>query len=122
MKLTRLFDLIAYQISTYDKKLALARKENGAWITYSSRDVKEIVDNLSLAFIASGLVPGDKVAIISENRPEWNFVDLALQQVGVISVPMYPTISSGDYAYIFEHADVKLIFVGIKSFMKKLLR
>nr|MCU0401014.1 long-chain fatty acid--CoA ligase [Algoriphagus sp.] len=119
MKLTRLFDLIAYQISTYDKKMALARKENGAWITYSSRDVKEIVDNLSLAFIASGLVPGDKVAIISDNRPEWNFVDLALQQVGIISVPMYPTISSGDYAYIFDHADVKIIFVGDQVIYEK---
>lgn len=112
MELTRLFDLIPYQISKYDKKVALARKENGAWITYSSRDLKEIVDNLSLAFLNVGLVAGDKVAIISENRPEWNFVDLALQQIGAISVPMYPTITADDYAYIFDHAEVKVIFAG----------
>jgi long-chain acyl-CoA synthetase len=119
MNPTRLFDLIPYQISNFDKKLAFARKENGTWITYSSRDVKEIVDNLSLALMASGLVSGDKVAIISENRPEWNFVDLALQQFGAISVPMYPTITSADYSYIFDHADVKLIFVGDQVIYEK---
>jgi long-chain acyl-CoA synthetase len=119
MELTRLFDLIPYQISKYDKKVALARKENGAWITYSSRDLKEIVDNLSLAFLNVGLVAGDKVAIISENRPEWNFVDLALQQIGAISVPMYPTITADDYAYIFDHAEVKVIFVGDQGIYDK---
>lgn len=112
MKLTRLFDLIPYQISTYDKAVALARKEAGVWKTYSSKDLKRIVDNLSLAFLQSGIDSGDKVAIISENRPEWNFVDFALQQIGAISVPMYPTITSEDYAYIFDHAEVKMIFVG----------
>lgn len=112
MKLTRLFDLIPYQISTYDKAVALARKEAGVWKTYTSKDLKRIVDNLSLAFLQSGIDSGDKVAIISENRPEWNFVDFALQQIGAISVPMYPTITSEDYAYIFDHAEVKMIFVG----------
>lgn len=112
MELTRLFDLIPHQISTYDKAVALARKENGIWKTYSSKDLKRIVDNLSLAFLSGGINSGDKVAIISENRPEWNFVDFALQQIGAISVPMYPTITSEDYAYIFNHAEVKMIFVG----------
>jgi long-chain acyl-CoA synthetase len=112
MEIARLFDLIPHQIATYDKEVALARKEEGIWKTYSSRELKRIVDNLSLAFLSSGITTGDKVAIISENRPEWNFVDFALQQIGAISVPMYPTITSEDYAYIFDHAEVKLIFVG----------
>lgn len=119
MDLTRLFDLIPHQISNYDKAVSLARKEDGKWKTYTSKDLKRIVDNLSLAFIASGIVPGDKVAIISENRPEWNFVDFALQQIGAISVPMYPTITSGDYAYIFDHAEVKMIFVGDQEIYSK---
>ncbi|MFN3996610.1 AMP-dependent synthetase/ligase [Algoriphagus sp.] len=112
MNLTRIFDLIPHQISSYDKAVALARKEDGKWKTYSSKDLKQIVDNLGLAFLSSGITAGDKVAIISENRPEWNFVDFALQQIGAISVPMYPTITSEDYAYIFDHAEVKMIFVG----------
>lgn len=112
MQITRLFDLINHQIATYDKDVALARKENGEWKTYSSRDLKRIVDNLSLAFIKTGIIKDDKVAIISNNRPEWNFIDLALQQIGAISVPMYPTITVDDYNYIFHHAEVKKIFVG----------
>ncbi|NVK49715.1 MAG: long-chain fatty acid--CoA ligase [Cyclobacteriaceae bacterium] len=119
MDLQRLFDLIPYQIATYDKEVALSRKVDGEWKSYSSRDVKQIVDNLSLGFLAKGIGRDDKVAIISENRPEWNFIDLALQQIGAISVPMYPTISSEDYAYIFGHASVKMIFVGDATIYEK---
>lgn len=112
MKPSRLFDLIPYQIVTYDKEIAFAKKEGGRWKSFSSRDLKELVDNLSLAFLKAGLKKGKKVAIISENCPEWNFVDLALQQIGAISVPIYPTITSSDFEYIFDHAEVELIFVG----------
>ncbi|MCH6233857.1 AMP-dependent synthetase/ligase [Cognataquiflexum rubidum] len=119
MQITRLFDLINFQIATYDKKIALAQKINGSWKTYSSRDLKKIVDNLSLAFLETGIGKGDKVAIISDNRPEWNFIDLALQQIGAISVPMYPTISADDYNYIFHHAEVKKVFVGSQEIFEK---
>lgn len=119
MEIKRLFDLIPFQITKYDKEVTLAKKENGTWKTYSSRDVKEIVDNLSLAFINSGIGAGDKVAIISDNCPEWNFVDFALQQIGAVSVPMYPTITSDDYEYIFNHAEVKVIFVGNDEILQK---
>ncbi|MFC3879979.1 AMP-dependent synthetase/ligase [Algoriphagus namhaensis] len=119
MEIKRLFDLIPFQITKYDKEVTLAKKENATWKTYSSRDVKEIVDNLSLAFINSGIGAGDKVAIISDNCPEWNFVDFALQQIGAVSVPMYPTITSDDYEYIFNHAEVKTIFVGNEEILKK---
>lgn len=119
MDLKRLFDLIPYQISKYNKEVALSRKQDGQWITYSSRDLKSIVDSLSLGFLAKGIKSEDKVAIISDNRPEWNFIDLALQQIGAISVPMYPTISSEDYAYIFGHASVKMIFAGDHTIFEK---
>ncbi|TVP48534.1 MAG: long-chain fatty acid--CoA ligase [Mongoliibacter sp.] len=121
MTITRLFEIINYQIATYDKDVALAQKLEGEWKTYSSREVKKIVDNLGLAFLASGINKDDKVAIISNNRPEWNFVDLALQQIGAISVPMYPTISAEDYKYIFEHAEVKQVFVGDEEIYQKAL-
>jgi long-chain acyl-CoA synthetase len=119
MQITRLFDLINHQIATYDKDVSLAQKIEGKWKTYSSRELKKIVDNLSLAFLSSGIDKDDKVAIISNNRPEWNFIDLALQQIGAISVPMYPTISADDYNYIFQHAEVKKIFVGDREIFEK---
>lgn len=119
MKLARLFDLIPNQISTHDKKIAVSKKKNGDWIHFSSRDLKEISDNLSLAFIKHGIKAEDKVAIISENCPEWNFIDFALQQIGAVSVPMYPTISSEDYKFIFDHAEVKMVFVGDANIYEK---
>jgi len=119
MVLTRLFDLIPYQIEKYNKEIAFSRKEDGVWKTYSSKEAQRIIDELSLGFLAKGIHPGEKVAIISENRPEWNFIDLALQQIGVISVPMYPTITVADYEYIFDHADVKVIFAGDQTIYDK---
>lgn len=122
MELTRLFDLIPYQIQKFNKEIAFSRKEEGVWKTYSSKEVQVIIDELSLGFLAQGIQAGEKVAIISENRPEWNFIDLALQQIGVISVPMYPTITVADYAYIFDHAEVKVIFAGDQIIYDKALQ
>jgi long-chain acyl-CoA synthetase len=119
MTLSRLFDLIPYQLSTYNKEKALSKKEDGEWKSFSSKDIKEIVDTLSMAFLKVGVGAEDKVAIISHNCPEWNFVDFALQQIGAISVPMYPTITPDDYRYIFEHAEVKMIFVGDHDIFQK---
>jgi long-chain acyl-CoA synthetase len=122
MELTRLFDLIPYQIQRFNKEIAFSRKEEGVWKTYSSKEVQDIIDELSLGFLAQGIQAGEKVAIISENRPEWNFIDLACQQIGVISVPMYPTITVADYAYIFDHAEVKVIFAGDQTIYDKALQ
>ncbi|HSY62629.1 MAG TPA: long-chain fatty acid--CoA ligase [Cytophaga sp.] len=111
MTVTRLFDLIPQQIAKYPKADALATKENGTWITYSSARIQEIIDKVSIGFIKLGLKKDDKVAIISPNRPEWNFIDLGLQQIGAVSVPIYPTITVEDYRYIFDDAEVKMVFV-----------
>src|SRR6188508_2358893 len=111
MTATRLFDLIPQQIAKYPKDDALATKENGTWITYSSVRVQEIIDTVSIGFIKMGLQKDDKVAIISPNRPEWNFIDLGLQQIGAVSVPIYPTLTVEDYRYIFDDAEVKMVFV-----------
>ncbi|ABG60828.1 AMP-dependent synthetase/ligase [Cytophaga hutchinsonii] len=111
MAVTRLFDLIPQQIAKYPKQDALATKENGTWISYSSVRVQEIIDKVSIGFIKSGLQKDDKVAIISPNRPEWNFIDLGLQQIGAVSVPIYPTLTVEDYRYIFDDAEVKMVFV-----------
>lgn len=119
MKPTRLFDCLTFQLIEFRKDVCLSKKENGVWKIFSTADVKEIVDNLSLAFLKIGIHANDKVAIIANNCPEWNFVDLALQQIGAISVPMYPTISADDYSYIFDHADVKMIFVGDEVILDK---
>jgi len=111
MTVTRIFDLIPQQIAKYPKSDALATKENGTWITYSSARIKEIIDTVSIGLLKLGIQKDDKIAIISPNRPEWNFVDLGMQQLGAVSVPIYPTLTVEDFRYIFEDAGVKMVFV-----------
>lgn len=111
-KFTRLFDIIRYQNSNYPQPAALANKVNGKWREYSSSEVIQIMDQVSLGLMALGLKPGDKIANISPNRPEWNFIDLGVMQMGAVHVPIYPTITDADYKFILNHAEVKVLFVA----------
>ncbi len=112
MNVTRLFDLIPNQLEKHPLQVAFAGKENGKWITYSSADFKKYTDQVSFGLLAKGITPGDKIAIISNNRPEWNFTDLGVLQIGAIDVPVYPTISENDLKFILTDADVKIVFVS----------
>lgn len=87
------------------------QKRDGEWRKYSSAETLENIQTLALGLLELGLKPGEKVAIISGNRPHWNFVDFATQIIGGVTVPIYPTITIEDYEFIFENADVKFVFV-----------
>lgn len=116
---TRVFDFLYYQQKNGAIANALNYKQSGLWKGFSTDEVIQIVRELSLGLLASGLKAGDKVAIVSPNRPEWNFIDFACQQIGVITVPMYPTITVEDYEYIFGHAEVKMIFAADLELIEK---
>ena len=118
-EIKRLFDIPGYQLKKYPQEVCLAGKENGAWKKYSTQDYIKISNQLSHGLRKLGVQPGDKVAIISNNRPEWNFVDMATLKAGAIDVPMYPTISSADYKFIFNDAGVKFCFVSDKELLDK---
>ncbi|MEX0811730.1 MAG: long-chain fatty acid--CoA ligase [Chitinophagales bacterium] len=111
MEVSRLVDLLPYQLESNPQEKCLSYKVEGQWKSYSTKEVYEIVNKVSRAFVKYGLQPDDKVAIVSTNRPEWNFIDVGMLQAGVVNVPVYPTISSKDYKYIFNDASVKLVFV-----------
>ena len=121
MEPTRTFDLLTRIQSHYSGKTdVLAGKEAGKWRRYA---VKEYVDNcnwVSYALLSMGIKKGDKIAIISNNRPEWNFTDFGISQIGAISVPIYPTISSEEYAYILGHAEPRLVFISDKNLYEKI--
>ncbi len=119
MEVTRLFDLIPHQLSTKPLEVAFAGKENGEWKTFSSQDFKNIVDDISYGLMAKGVGKNDKIAIISNNRPEWNFADLGILQTGAVDVPIYPTISSHDLKFILEDSEVKFIFVSSEELFIK---
>lgn len=121
MEITRIFDLLPHYASSFKpKEDALAFKENGVWKKYSIGHYIQMVDNISSGLMALGIQKGDKIATITNNRPEWNFIDMAIMQVGAIHVPVYPTISQADYQYIFNHADIRLIFTAGEELGKKM--
>lgn len=117
---TRLFDILKYQEQKYPRFDCLNYKYNGNWRNYSTAEVNEIVDKVSKAFINAGIQKYDKIAIISNNRPEWNFIDNGMLQIGAVNVPVYPTISSAEYEYIFKEAEIKMAFVSDKNLYNKI--
>ena len=120
MEIKRIFDLLPNYLEKYpDQPVALAGKKDGAWRTYSIHEYIDLTDKLSYALIELGIEPGDKVAFIVSNRPEWNFIDMAVMQIGAINVPIYPTISQEDYHYILNDCEAKLVFLDGIAVMNK---
>lgn len=123
---TRLFDCIETHLKDSPGRTMLAGKENGNWKEYSTVEVAEIVDKLSSGLLYWGIGPGDlsiegrdKVAVIAKNRPEWVMLDLAVQRLGGVLVPIYPTISDIELEFILKDANVKLIFVNDQALFEK---
>jgi len=121
MEVTRIFDLIPRYKNTFSPKAdALAGKEDGQWIKHDINTYIETADNISYAFLKLGVQKGDKIATITQNKPEWNFLDTGILQVGAVHVPIYPTISESDYKYILRHAEVKYVFVSGQELLRKI--
>jgi long-chain acyl-CoA synthetase len=121
MEITRLFDLLGNYLEKYpNQKAALACKREGVWRKFSIQEYVELTNNISYGMLKMGIKPGDKVGIVSSNRPEWNMIDFAIMQIGAISIPIYPTISQDDYRHILNHAEMKMIFIEGKELGKKL--
>lgn len=117
---TRTFDILERGIEIYNGRTVLACKQNGGWIEYDIHRYTENVNNLSFGLLALGLKKGDKVATVSNNRPEWNFVDMAVSQTGMVHVPIYSTISNDEYKHILNHSESKIIFVENKALYEKI--
>jgi long-chain acyl-CoA synthetase len=122
----RLFDCLQQQLEKGGSPDMLAAKEGGVWRKYSTAEVKSIVDHLSAGLIARGYGKGDgslegrdKIAVLAKNRPEWMFLDLAVQQMGAILVPLYPTIHITDLEFILQDANVKAVFVNDEDLFHK---
>ncbi|MBN1463321.1 MAG: long-chain fatty acid--CoA ligase [Paludibacteraceae bacterium] len=121
MEVKRIFDLVPYYLENSPKQeAAFGYKKNGEWKKISIQEYATKINNISYGFLKLGIEKGDKIAIISGNRPEWNILDMAAMQIGAISVPIYPTISQDDYRYIFNHAEVKLVFIEGKELRTKI--
>ncbi len=127
MTIKRLFDCVDHQLQQFPKQDMLAAKENGQWVTYSTQQVADTVNSFSAGLLKLGVsgndmtpTGSDKIAIISNNRPEWVFTDLAVQQLGAILVPVYPTTNPLELEFILNDAAVKYIFVSNDEMLQKI--
>ena len=102
MEVTRTFDIVDQLLREKQRNDALAVKRNGKWEKFSTIQYKEFVDNFSYGLMALGFKKGDKIVTISNNRPEWNFVDAGMTQVGVVHVPIYPNQGKEEYIHILS--------------------
>lgn len=126
MTMKRLFDCIDHQLQHFPKQDMLAAKEKGQWVAYSTAAVADTVNRLSAGLLKLGVsandmtpLGSDKIAIISNNRPEWMFTDLAVQQLGAILVPVYPTTNPLELEFILNDAAVKYIFISNEELLEK---
>jgi long-chain acyl-CoA synthetase len=122
MKLERNFDILDQNVVKHNHAAALSIKRNGKWEAFSTDQYKENVDLFSYGLLALSFQKGEKILTISNNRPEWNFVDLGMGQVGVVHVPVYPNLGDDETHYILEHSDARIVIVSSKEYYKRLIK
>lgn len=97
-----------------------ANKRNGHWEEHTIDEYFDKSNLLSYAFMHLGVQRGENVALISTGRPEWNYVDMGVQMMGAVLLPIYPTISESEYLFILNHAEVRYIIVEGEGLYKKI--
>jgi len=115
----RTFDILRF-IEKYNHKKALSIKNNGIWQSYSATEYIEKVNQFSLGLITMGFKKGEKIATVIENRPEWNFIDFGMSQIGCVHVSIYPTISQREYEHILSHSDARILIISSKELYDKI--
>ena len=120
MEVRRLFDVIHYQNKKFPQSTAFAGLKDGKWEKYTTQEIIDQANEVSLGLLELNVKSGDKVALISsENRVEWNICDIGIGQIGAINVPIYPTISEKEFEYIFNHAEIKVCIASDKKILEK---
>ena len=119
MEITRTFDLLDWLKENYQKDDILNGKRDGKWINFSTDDYYKFSVLLSYGFHQLGLRKGDKIATVCNNRPEFNIMDMAMTMLGIVHVPLYPTLSAEEYKYIINHSDAKMLVIGNKNIFAK---
>ncbi|WP_395046173.1 AMP-dependent synthetase/ligase [Flavobacterium sp.] len=119
-KITRLFDFPYYQLNKKNLLDALVTKQDDVWVKTSTQEYIDKANTISRALLRMGIQKNDKIAVIStNNRTEWNIMDIGVLQTGAQNVPIYPTISEDDYQYILNHCEAKYCFVSDAEVLRK---
>jgi len=118
---TRLFDFPYYQLANYPLAKSLTTFYEGKWVSISTQEYIDQANAISRGLLRLGVKPNDKIAVIStNNRTEWNVMDIGILQIGAQNVPIYPTISKEDYEYILNHSEAIYCFVSDEEILEKL--
>ena len=120
MEITRTFDLLARYQDLFMKEDALVSKQNGKWKKYSTKEYIDNSYNFAYGLLALGFKKGDKIATISNNRPEWNFVDMGMAMLGVVHAPLYTSLSNSEYENILKHSDSRFVFISDNKLLQKI--
>ena len=113
--------LFHHQVKLFQDKPYLWKKIDGKYTSLSWQQVREQVDSIAKGLRNLGILNGDRVVILSENRPEWQIADLAIMSIGAISVPAYTTSTTSDYSHIINHSEARCIIIASHSLALKAL-
>jgi long-chain acyl-CoA synthetase len=105
-------DLFYRSVDTYRKPEHLKFKRDGVWHAVSSEELRAAVEETSMGLRALGVGRGDKLAVLSENRPEWAYADLATVCTGAADATIYPTLTAAQVLYILDDSESKVVFVS----------
>lgn len=117
---TRTFDYLEILKNNFPKEDIFAKVVNGKWLKYSVDDYIEASRNIAMGLMAKGFRPGDKIAVVCNNCPEWNFLDMGCTLSRLVFVPVYQTLSTEEFLFVFNHSDSALIVLGDKNLHDKL--
>jgi long-chain acyl-CoA synthetase len=117
---TRTFDVLERALRMFPRKDAIGGKNGNDWYTFSTEEYYQKAHQFALGMMAMGIQKGEKVATVTNNRPEWNFADMGLAMIGAVHVPIYPTIGEEEYSYILKHSEAKYLIVGDSKLFDKL--
>lgn len=120
LTIDRLFDVPRHQLKNYPNPNMFVTKTSGIWVPMSTSEFLNAAMDVSRGLISMGVQAGDRIAVASSNRYEWNILDIAVQQVGAILVPLYPNISASDYRFILNDAGVEICVVSNDELVGKL--
>ena len=107
-------------VDAHQKVDALRCRKGGAWHAISHRDVERMVRHLAAGLRSLGLEAGDRVAILSENRPEWLFSDFACVMSGTISVPLYPMLPADQIEHMLRDSEARAVFISTVEQLEKI--
>jgi len=109
---SRIFDMLEHHLTLFPNHNVFSEKIDGKWIFHTSEQYSEICHQFAYGLLELGYKKGDKIVTVTNNRPQWNFVDMGMAMAGVVHVPVYTSLNSEEYRYILEHSDARMVIVS----------